>query len=56
MRRSQDAEFEAFVRRHVYRDFTVAIQMWSTIHLADEQLVEFTEGVEVTADAKPSVG
>lgn len=42
--------------KYPYRDLTVVIQMWSTIHLTDEQLVEFAEGVEVTADAKPSFG
>ena len=46
----------ATMLKYAYRDFTVVIQMWSTIHLTDEQLVEFAEGVEVTADAKPSVG
>ncbi|MEU6135600.1 hypothetical protein [Nocardioides sp. NPDC047086] len=46
----------ATMLKYAYRDFTVVIQMWSTIHLTDEQLVEFAEGVEVTTDAKPSVG
>lgn len=46
----------ATMLEYAYRDFTVVIQMWNTIHLTDEQLVEFAEGVEVTADAKPSVG
>ncbi|MGY0538457.1 hypothetical protein ACW14X_13140 [Nocardioides sp. YJ-D4] len=46
----------ATMLKYAYRDFTVVIQMWNTIHLTDEQLVEFAEGVEVTADAKPSVG
>ncbi|MEU4452188.1 hypothetical protein AB0F44_12715 [Nocardioides sp. NPDC023903] len=46
----------ATMLKYAYRDFTVVIQMWSTIHLTDEQLVEFAEGVEVTADAKPSHG
>lgn len=46
----------ATVLKYTDGDFTVVIQMWSTIHLTDEQLVEFAEGVEVTADAKPSVG
>ncbi|MFE6646886.1 hypothetical protein ACFVJS_10015 [Nocardioides sp. NPDC057772] len=42
--------------KYAYRDFTVVIQMWNTIHLTDKQLVEFAEGIEVTADAKPSFG
>ncbi|MER7558520.1 hypothetical protein ABTZ46_16370 [Nocardioides sp. NPDC126508] len=46
----------ATMLEYAYRDFTVVIQMWSSIHLTDKQLVEFAEGVEVTADAKPSVG
>lgn len=46
----------ATMLKYAYRDFTVVIQMWNTIHLTDKQLVEFAEGVEVTADAKPSVG
>lgn len=46
----------ATMLKYAYRDFTVVIQMWNSIHLTDEQLVEFAEGVEVTADAKPSVG
>lgn len=46
----------ATVLKYTHGDFTVVIQMWSTIHLTDEQLVEFAEGVEVTADAKPSQG
>ncbi|MFD7073615.1 hypothetical protein ACFV9G_05350 [Nocardioides sp. NPDC059952] len=46
----------ATMLKYAYRDLTVVIQMWNTIHLTDEQLVEFAEGVEVTADAKPSVG
>lgn len=46
----------ATILKYAYRDFTVVIQMWNTIHLTDEQLVEFAEGVEVTADAKPSQG
>ncbi|WP_328527837.1 hypothetical protein OG984_19385 [Nocardioides sp. NBC_00368] len=46
----------ATMLKYAYRDFTVVIQMWSSIHLTDEQLVEFAEGVEVTTDAKPSVG
>ncbi|WP_406024915.1 hypothetical protein OH802_02875 [Nocardioides sp. NBC_00850] len=46
----------ATVLKYTHGDFTVVIQMWNTIHLTDEQLVEFAEGVEVTADAKPSVG
>lgn len=46
----------ATVLKYTHGDFTVVIQMWSSIHLTDEQLVEFAEGVEVTADAKPSVG
>ncbi|MBC7278156.1 hypothetical protein [Nocardioides sp.] len=46
----------ATVLKYAHGDFTVAIQMWSSLHLTDEQLVEFAEGVEVTADAQPSVG
>lgn len=46
----------ATVLKYAHGDFTVVIQMWSNIQLTDEQLVEFAEGVEVTADAKPSVG
>lgn len=46
----------ATMLKYAYRDFTVVIQMWNTIHLTDKQLIEFAEGVEVTADAKPSVG
>lgn len=46
----------ATMLKYAYRDFTVVIQMWNSIHLTDKQLVEFAEGVEVTADAKPSVG
>lgn len=46
----------ATMLKYAYRDFTVVIQMWNSIHLTDEQLVEFAEGVEVTADAKPSQG
>ncbi|MFD4325760.1 hypothetical protein ACFWQC_14065 [Nocardioides sp. NPDC058538] len=46
----------ATMLKYAYRDFTVVIQMWNTIHLTDEQLVEFAEGVEVTPDARPSVG
>lgn len=46
----------ATMLKYAYRDFTVVIQMWNSIHLTDKQLVEFAEGVEVTADAKPSHG
>lgn len=46
----------ATVLKYTHGDFAVVIQMWNTIHLTDEQLVEFAEGVEVTADAKPSHG
>jgi len=42
--------------KYAYRDYTVVIQMWESIDLTDKQLVEFAEGVEVTADAKPSFG
>ncbi|MEI7056099.1 hypothetical protein WBG06_09820 [Nocardioides sp. CCNWLW239] len=42
--------------KYAYRDLTVVIQVWESIHLTDEQLVEFAEGIEVTADAKPSHG
>jgi hypothetical protein len=42
--------------KYPYRDFTVVIQVWESIDLTEKQLVEFAEGIEVTADAKPSFG
>ncbi|NGN92223.1 hypothetical protein G5C66_05650 [Nocardioides sp. KC13] len=42
--------------KYAYRDLTVVIQVWESIDLTDKQLVEFAEGIDVTADAKPSHG
>lgn len=33
-------------------DFDVVVQMWSTVGLTDEQLIEFAEGITVTEDAE----
>lgn len=46
----------ATMLKYAYGDFAVVIQMWNTIHLTDKQLIEFAEGVKVTADAKPAAG
>lgn len=42
--------------RYVHGDYTLAIQVWPTLGLTDEQLVEFADGVSVTSDAKPALG
>lgn len=42
--------------KYDHGEFRVVIQMWPTLGLTDAQLVEFAEGVTVTADARPSVG
>lgn len=47
---------EATTLEFMQGDFDVVVQMWASVGLTDEQLVEFAEGITVTDQAQAGVG
>jgi hypothetical protein len=42
--------------RYEHGVYRVVVQLWPTLKLTDAELVEFADGLSVTATAQPSVG
>ncbi len=50
------APSETRALRYFQGEHLVVVQVWETIDLTDDQIVELAEGVTVTADAVAGVG